>query len=110
MGNSKLLFDTNCGSCHGEQSTTSRSDIWVTPIKAVGTDPKMVINSSRMSDPGRFAGTPLPPPAFGVFGAPAKTHDVLAAAVLGGMMANSPNPFGGAASEPALSIKPEADK
>jgi len=91
----KPLFDANCGACHGEQPTAGHPQTWITPVDAVGTDPKMVLNSGRTSDPGLFSGVPLPPPGIGFFSNPAKTHDILAKAVLGSIAAKAFVPQGG---------------
>jgi hypothetical protein len=58
-----------------------------TPVLAVGTDPKMVVNSARMSAPGLLAGALMPPPAIGArIGNPVKTSDILAKAVVGSLV------------------------
>ena len=58
----KPLFEDHCASCHGEQASSAVPGRWLTPVKAVGTDPKMVLNSVRMVDAGLLAGARLPPP------------------------------------------------
>jgi hypothetical protein len=91
----KPLFEVNCGGCHGEHPTVGRPQIWITTISAAGTDPKMVLNSGRSSDPGLFLGAPLPPPSIGLVSNPAKTHDILAKSVIGSILDGSFIPQGG---------------
>src|SRR5262249_35601966 len=80
----KLLFEQHCSQCHGITQSPNLRKAWGTPVKAVGTDPKMAENAARMSDPGIFAGSLLPPPAIAArFSNPAKTGDILAASVVG---------------------------
>ena len=75
----KPLFDANCGGCHAAQASLDLPGLWRTPILAVGTDPKMLINSQRTSEPGLLMGALMPPPAMGArIGDPAKTADLLA--------------------------------
>jgi hypothetical protein len=83
----KTLFDAKCGGCHAEQQSPDVFQAWKTQVKAVGTDPKMVLNAERMSDSGILAGGLLPPPPIGATLAnPAATHDVLANAVVGSLL------------------------
>jgi processive rubber oxygenase RoxA-like protein len=83
----KPLFDVNCSSCHGVQASPDLPGLWRTPILAVGTDPKMVDNSRRMSAPGLLAGALMPPPAIGArIGNPVKTSDILATSVVGSLV------------------------
>jgi hypothetical protein len=80
----KPLFDQHCASCHGITQSPDLLKAWATPVKAVGTDPKMVQNAARLSDPGMYAGSLLPPPAIGRrFANPAETSDILAGSVVG---------------------------
>jgi mono/diheme cytochrome c family protein len=80
----KPLFDQHCAQCHGISQSPDLLKAWATPIKAVGTDPKMAENAARMSDPGMYAGSLLPPPAIAErFSSPANTSDILAASVVG---------------------------
>jgi hypothetical protein len=86
----KPLFDANCGSCHAVQESLDLPDLWRTPILAVGTDPKMLINSQRTSQPGLLLGALMPPPAIGArIGDPAKTGDLLATAIVGSQLAEA---------------------
>ena len=86
----KPLFDANCGSCHAVQESLDLPGLWRTPIIAVGTDPKMLVNSQRTSQPGLLLGALMPPPAIGArIGDPAKTGDLLASAVVGGQLAEA---------------------
>src|ERR1700722_11165251 len=86
----KPLFDANCGSCHAVQASLDLPGLWRTPILAVGTDPKMLINSQRTSQPGLLMGALMPPPAIGArIGDPAKTADLLATSVMGSLLAEA---------------------
>ena len=88
--NGKPLFDANCGSCHAVQASLDLPGLWRTPILAVGTDPKMLINSQRTSQPGLLLGALMPPPAIGArIGDPAKAGDLLATAVVGSLLAEA---------------------
>jgi hypothetical protein len=86
----KPLFDANCGSCHTVHKSPDLPDLWRTPILSVGTDPKMLINSQRTVEPGLLLGALMPPPAIGArIGDPAKAGDLLAAAVVGSVLAEA---------------------
>ena len=86
----KPLFDANCGSCHAVQASLDLPGLWRTPILAVGTDPKMLMNSERTARPGLLLGALMPPPAIGArIGDPAKTADLLAASVVGSLLAEA---------------------
>jgi hypothetical protein len=86
----KPLFDANCGSCHGVQASLDLPGLWRTPVLAVGTDPKMVMNSQRTAQPGLLLGALMPPPAIGArIGDPAKAGDLLATAVVGTLLAEA---------------------
>src|SRR5262249_12847063 len=81
------LFATHCNACHEKRKAPDVLGAWATPVRAVGTDPKMAENEARMSDPGLFKGTFLPPPKFGeTFANPARTSDILASSVLGSLL------------------------
>ena len=86
----KPLFDANCGECHGErpsQQLVHPADAWDTPVKAVGTDPKMLRNSLREGKPGLYAGSLVPPPPFNArFADPAKIGSILASSVVGSLV------------------------
>jgi hypothetical protein len=83
----KVLFDANCGACHAEKTSPNLVHAWMTPVKAVGTDPKMALNAERVSDPGLYNGALLPPPAIGArFKSPAQTSDILADSVVGSLL------------------------
>jgi mono/diheme cytochrome c family protein len=83
----KPLFEKNCAGCHAERPSPDLIGAWRTPVRAVGTDPKMIDNAGRRSDPGPYAGAPLPPPAIGArFANPAKTTDILAGSVVGSLL------------------------
>jgi hypothetical protein len=84
----KALFDANCGECHAEKTSPQLRRAWVTPVVAAGTDPKMVANAGRMSNPGLYTGALMPPPPIGArFRNPAKTGDILAGSVVGALLA-----------------------
>src|SRR6202046_960334 len=86
----KPLFDANCGGCHAAQASLDLPGLWRTPILAVGTDPKMLINSQRTAAPGLMLGALMPPPAIGArIGDPVKAGDLLAAAVVGSQLAEA---------------------
>jgi mono/diheme cytochrome c family protein len=86
----KPLFDTHCSSCHTVQSSVDVPGAWRTPVVAVGTDPKMALNSARMSDAGLLTGALMPPPAIGArIGNPAKAADILANTVVGSLLADA---------------------
>jgi hypothetical protein len=86
----KPLFDAKCGSCHAVQDSPDLPGLWRTPILAVGTDPKMLVNSQRTSHPGLLLGALMPPPATGArIGDPAKAGDLLATAVVGSLLAEA---------------------
>jgi mono/diheme cytochrome c family protein len=86
----KPLFNANCGSCHAVQESLDLPGLWRTPVLAVGTDPKMLVNSQRTSQPGLLMGALMPPPAIGArIGDPAKTGDLLSAAVVGSLLAEA---------------------
>jgi hypothetical protein len=86
----KPLFDANCGSCHAVQASLDLPGLWRTPILAVGTDPKMFVNSQRTAEPGLLLGALMPPPAVGArIGDPAKADDLLATAVVGTLLAEA---------------------
>ena len=88
----KALFEANCSrGCHEEKLTVDQT--WVTPVLAVGTDPKMAVNAGRKSVTGLLSGTPLPPPKLGFFGDTANTADILAISVLGSIGAELKDAF-----------------
>jgi len=86
----KPLFEAHCSSCHAVQSSVDVPGAWRTPVLAVGTDPKMALNSARMSDAGLLTGALRPPPAIGArIGNPAKAADMLANTVVGSLLAEA---------------------
>ena len=88
------LYKTHCESCHGETVLTLPTTIWVTPVKAVGTDPKTAMNADRSSDPGLYKGALLPPPAIlATFSNPVPTVEVLAGSVVGSLLDEAFNPL-----------------
>ncbi len=81
------LFATHCAECHAERKSPDLPHAWATPVRAVGTDPRMADNAQRMSAPGIYTGALLPPPAIGArFVNPAKTSDILGASVVGSLL------------------------
>jgi hypothetical protein len=81
------LFKANCGECHADRASPLLVHAWDTPIRAVGTDPRMALNAERTSDPGLYTGALMPPPAIGArFKNPAKTGDLLAGSVVGSLL------------------------
>ena len=86
----KPLFEAHCSSCHAVQASVDVPGAWRTPVVAVGTDPKMALNSARMSDAGLLNGALMPPPAIGArIGNPAKAGDMLANTVVGTLLAEA---------------------
>jgi hypothetical protein len=86
----KPLFEAHCSSCHAVQASVDVPGAWRTPVLPVGTDPKMVLNSTRMSDAGLLDGALMPPPAIGArIGNPAKAGDLLANTVVGTLLAEA---------------------
>jgi RoxA-like, cytochrome c-like len=86
----KPLFEAHCSSCHAVQASVDVPGAWRTPVVPVGTDPKMVLNSARMSDAGLLDGALMPPPAIGArISNPAKAGDLLANTVVGTLLAEA---------------------
>jgi hypothetical protein len=84
------ILGIHCSSCHAVQSSVDVPGAWRTPVVAVGTDPKMILNSARMSDAGLLTGALMPPPAIGArVGNPAKAGDILANTVVGTLLAEA---------------------
>ena len=83
----QALFATHCAACHAERALPTRDHVWATPVRAVGTDPKMATNAARTSEPGIYTGTLRPPPAIGArFANPASTAEMLGASVIGSLL------------------------
>jgi len=59
---------------------------WLTPVNAVGTDPKMFDNADRSSQSGLLVGALTPNPPGATLAATAKTHDILATTVVGALI------------------------
>jgi mono/diheme cytochrome c family protein len=86
----KPLFEAHCSGCHAVQASVDVPGAWRTPVLAVGTDPKMALNSARMSDAGLLTGALMPSPAIGArIGNPAKAGDMLANTVVGTLLAEA---------------------
>ena len=83
----QALFTTHCAACHAEQASPDLVHAWATPVRAVGTDPKMATNAARTSEPGIYTGALRPPPAIDVrFANPASTAEMLGASVIGSVL------------------------
>ena len=79
----RVLYARECGSCHEEKRLLQGT--WLTPVLAVGTDPKMFDNTQRTSQAGVLAGAPSPNPPGSTLSDPAATSDILATVVMGAM-------------------------
>jgi hypothetical protein len=79
-----VLFAAKCAKCHERKLQPKGS--WLTPVLAVGTDPKMFVNADRSSQSGILAGTLLQNPPGALMADPAKTHDILANTVVGALV------------------------
>ncbi len=86
----RILFARECGRCHEEKRLPLGT--WLTPVMAVGTDPKMFDNSQRTSQTGILAGALSPNPPGSRLSDPAATGDVLATTVVGALV-NEAFPF-----------------
>jgi mono/diheme cytochrome c family protein len=86
----RILFAQNCGSCHEEKRLPQGT--WLTPVMAVGTDPKMFDNSQRTSQTGILEGALSPNPPGSRLSNPAATGDILATTVVGALV-NEAFPF-----------------
>ena len=83
----QALFTTHCAACHAERASPDLVHAWATPVRAVGTDPKMATNAARTSEPGIYSGALRPPPAIGArFANPASTAEMLGASVIGSLL------------------------
>lgn len=81
----EALFADHCKSCHSsEERSNDVFEAWATPVKAVGTDPKMALNAERIVDSGILEGSLIPLGTIGdTLDKSAKAHDVLAVSVVG---------------------------
>jgi hypothetical protein len=86
----RVLYARECGRCHEERRLPLGT--WLTPVMAVGTDPKMFDNAERTSQIGVLAGALSPNPPGSTLSDPAATNDVLAATVVGALI-NEAFPF-----------------
>jgi mono/diheme cytochrome c family protein len=82
----KTLFEARCNSCHKEEKSTQVLDGWVTPVKPVGTDPKMARNAERTSRTGLLNGALKPRPPGATLSDQAATAEVLGTAVVGSLL------------------------
>jgi hypothetical protein len=80
----RVLYAQNCGTCHDEKPLLDGT--WLTPVKAVGTDPRMFKNADRSSQSGLLAGALTPNPPGATLAETAKTHDILATSVVGALI------------------------
>jgi mono/diheme cytochrome c family protein len=80
----RVLFAQNCNSCHEEKALPL--DMWLTPVMAVGTDPRMYENSIKSSQAGLLAGALSPNPPGSRLSNPADTADILATTVVGALI------------------------
>jgi len=86
----RVLYARECGRCHEERRLPLGT--WLTPVLAVGTDPKMFDNAERTSQTGVLAGALSPNPPGSTLSDPAATNDLLAATVVGALI-NEAFPF-----------------
>jgi hypothetical protein len=86
----RVKFAEKCGSCH-EKKILPRGT-WLTPVQAVGTDPRMFRNAERSSQSGVLAGALSPNPPGSKLADPALTSNILATAVVGALI-NEAFPF-----------------
>lgn len=83
----EALFTLHCAECHAERKSTDLIHAWATPVRAVGTDPKMATNAGRTSEPGIYLGALRPPPAvLARFTNPASTAEMLGTSVIGSLL------------------------
>jgi mono/diheme cytochrome c family protein len=78
------LFAQYCSGCHAEKPLPH--DRWLTPVNAVGTDPKAFSGAGRSSQSGVLAGALSPNPPGSTLANPALTVDILATAVVGALI------------------------
>lgn len=79
----ETLFQAHCKSCHSSEQP-SLIGAWSTPVEAVGTDPKMVVDAARMIDPGILKGSIIPMLPIGArLDDRSKALDVLAVTIIG---------------------------
>jgi hypothetical protein len=83
----RVLFAQYCGSCHEEKRLPEGT--WLTPVVAVGTDPKTFDNSQRRSQTGLLNGALTLSPPGSKLGEGAATNDILATSVVGALAGNA---------------------
>jgi hypothetical protein len=86
----RILYARECGSCHEDKRLPLGT--WLTPVMAVGTDPKMFDNAERTSQTGVLVGALSPNPPGSTLTNPAATNDILATTVVGALI-NEAFPF-----------------
>jgi hypothetical protein len=96
----RVLYARECGGCHDVKPLPEGT--WLTPVQAVGTDPKMYDNAQRTSQTGLLEGALSPNPPGSRLANPALTDDVLATTVVGALFEDAfpplpklPNPNSG---------------
>jgi hypothetical protein len=80
----RVKFAEKCGGCHEEKILPHGT--WLTPVQAVGTDPRMFLNAERSSQSGMLAGALSPNPPGSRLADPALTSNILATAVVGALL------------------------
>jgi hypothetical protein len=85
----ETLFQAHCKACHTSEQP-SLIGAWSTPVKAVGTDPKMVVDAERMVDPGILKGSIVPTlPIGGRLEDRSKALDLLAVSIIGTLISQA---------------------
>jgi len=89
----RVLFEAHCSKgCHEQTESKDVPGAWLTPVLPAGTDPKMFENADRSSQSGLLEGALIPNTPGLVLAETAKTHDILANAVVGSLI-NDALPF-----------------
>jgi len=84
-----VVFQNNCAkSCHEAGSASYPPRAWVTPIQAVGTDPRMAGNAGRMVQSGPFEGSQALVKVL-TFDKQATAVDLLTTSVVGTMLSEA---------------------
>ena len=85
----ETLFQAHCKACHTSEQP-SLIGVWSTPVKAVGTDPKMVVDAERMIDPGMLKGSIIPMLPMGArLDDRSKALDVLGVSIIGTLVSQA---------------------
>lgn len=89
------VFSQNCASCHYDRPSSEVPSASATPLFAVGTDPRMVLNSGRTAETGILENSVQLRLPAGVFGPRATAGDILQTSVVGSLIAHAAGtPFG----------------